>query len=77
MSPSIPKLPNILKPKPPKLTIPKVRDRFGTEVKQESARLTGVSRKLLGGYQESPARFLPKSRSLSLKKMMGGPKKPF
>lgn len=53
----------------------RVKDRFGTEIAQQSSRLTGVNRRLLRGYQESPARFLPKSKSLSLKKLMGGKKK--
>lgn len=67
-----------LKPaKVPKQPAPKVPDRFSAQVKQQTARLTGVSRKLIGGYQESPARFLPKSKSLSVRKMMGGRKQPF
>ncbi len=55
---------------------PKVRDRFPAEVKQENTRLTGVSRRLIGGYQETPARMLPKSKSLgNLRRMMGGGRK--
>lgn len=38
----------------------KVSSNFPGEVKQETRRLTGVTPSLLHGYQESPARFLPK-----------------
>ena len=46
-----------------------VRDRFGTEISQETRRLLGVTPKLLEAYSESPAKFLPKGRGL--KQMMG------
>ena len=44
--------------------IPKVHDRWPTEIRQESRRVTGVTPKLLGAYQESPARFIPRTKSL-------------
>lgn len=69
-------------PKPPKVKAVTNRSpsEFGHTVNLESARTGGFSRKLLGAYGGSPARFLPKSKSLtgSLKSLMGkGSKQPF
>jgi hypothetical protein len=44
-------------------------DEFATLVRLQNSRLTGVNRKLLGGYQKSPARYLPKSKAF--KKIAG------
>jgi hypothetical protein len=58
--------------KPPRIAAPskvakqRLVDRFPTEVGLENRRLTGVTRKLTGGFQQSPARFLPKTRSLQV-----------
>ncbi len=43
---------------------PHISDRWPTEVRQESRRITGVTPKLLGAYQESPARFIKRTSSL-------------
>jgi hypothetical protein len=62
-------------PKPAKP--PKVTDRYNTEVGQEELRTTGVSKRLVRGYATtSPARYLPRNRSLSLRRLMGGKKTP-
>lgn len=42
----------------------KVSDRWPTEVRQQTRRVTGVTPKLLGAYQESPARFIKRTSSL-------------
>ena len=51
-----------------KFKVPKVSDRFPAEVSQENRRLTGVTPKLVKGYQESPARFLPRAHFGSMLK---------
>jgi len=51
----------------PKIKTPKISGRFRTEVSQENRRLTGVTPRLIKAYQESPARFLPRSKSLGLR----------
>ncbi len=70
------KLAKVTKTKVPALKIPHVSDRWPTEVKQESRRLTGVTPKVVGAYQESPARFLKRSGSLRVQagQKMKGPK---
>lgn len=41
-----------------------ISDRWPTEIRQEGRRLTGVTPKVVGAYQESPARYLKRSSSL-------------
>ena len=66
-----------MKIKPPKIAKAKVSDHYPTEISQEQRRLTGVTRSLLHGYQESPARFLPKTKALQglagATRIRGGP----
>lgn len=57
----------------PKVTAKKVRDAYPAQITMQSKRIAGLTRGLLKNYQESPARFLPRSRGLkpggSLKNM--------
>ena len=41
-----------------------VRDGFSSEVRQENRRVTGVTPKAVNAYAESPARFLPRAKTL-------------
>jgi hypothetical protein len=64
-------------PKPakvPQIKVAKVADRFPSEIKQEQRRITGVTPKTVKGYQESPARWLPKHSLRSAARVMGAPK---
>jgi hypothetical protein len=69
MSPSIPRTPNLSKP-------PRVSDLYPKLVSQETRRLTSVTPRLLKSFQESPARFLPRAKALTIK-AMAGPRKAF
>lgn len=46
---------------------------FGSEVSQQTRRITGVTPKILHGFQETPAKWIPKSRAF-LKSLAGGKK---
>ena len=49
----------------PRNNLEDVRGKWGTEIRQENRRLTGVTPHLLGAYTGSPARLLPRSHALS------------
>ncbi len=67
--------------KPPKAikVAPNIKNKspnvFPTTVGLEDRRVTGVGKALLKAYKDSPARYIPRSRELTLKGMMGGNKK--
>lgn len=53
-------------PRPPRIKPHRVTDRYLAEVKQQTPRLTGVTPGLLRSFSESPAKFLPRAKGLSL-----------
>ena len=70
---AIPKPMRVAAPKPMKLvaapkSLPtaslKISDKWPTEIRQQNRRITGATPKLLGAYQESPARFIKRTSSL-------------
>jgi len=50
--------------KPPKPPASKVSDRWPAEVAQQNRRITGVTPRVVRAFQESPAKFIPRSRGL-------------
>ena len=58
-------------PKIPQLAVPRVKDKFPSEIKMQDRRTTGITPHLLGSYPEQPARMVPRSKEFNLRGLAG------